>query len=42
MTLLETAELFAKLQIAVYDSNIQGWYIKYRTLFWRPVTAIRC
>ena len=41
ITLLDTAELFAKLQLSFYDSNIQGWYIKYHTLFWRPVTAIR-
>ena len=42
VTLLDTAELFAKLQLAFYDGNIQGWFIKYTTLFWRPVTAIRC
>lgn len=40
-SLLETAELFAKLQVSFYDSNIQGWYIKYATLHWRPVTAVR-
>ena len=41
VSLLDTAELYAKLQVSFYDGNIQGWYIKYRTLFWRPVTAIR-
>ena len=40
-SLLATAELFAKLQVAFYDSNIQGWFIKFTTLWWRPVTAIR-
>ena len=39
-SLTETAELFAKLNAAFYDSNIAGWYIKYKTLFWRPITAI--
>ncbi|KAK9826000.1 hypothetical protein WJX74_004007 [Apatococcus lobatus] len=41
VSLLDTAELFAKLQLAFYDGNIQGWFIKYTTLFWRPITAIR-
>ena len=27
-TLLDTAELFAKLAVSYYDSNIQGWFIK--------------
>lgn len=41
VSLLDTAELFAKLQLSFYDSNIQGWFIKFTTLFWRPITAIR-
>lgn len=41
-SLLDTAELFARLGSAQFDSNIVGWYIKFYYLFWRPVTAIRC
>ena len=41
ISLLETAELYAKLHVAFYDSNIAGWYIKFTSLFWRPVTAIQ-
>lgn len=41
VSLLDTAELYAKLQLSFYDSNIQGWFIKFTTLFWRPITAIR-
>ncbi|EIE20494.1 acid phosphatase/Vanadium-dependent haloperoxidase [Coccomyxa subellipsoidea C-169] len=40
-SLLDTAELFARLGSAQFDSNIVGWYIKFYYLFWRPVTAIR-
>lgn len=41
ISLTETAELYAKLNVAFYDSNIAAWNIKYTSLFWRPVTAIR-
>lgn len=41
-SLLDTAALFARLGAAQFDSNVVGWYIKYNTLFWRPITAIRC
>ncbi|KAL3131920.1 hypothetical protein ABBQ38_007623 [Trebouxia sp. C0009 RCD-2024] len=40
ISLTESAELFARLNVAFYDSNIAGWYIKFETLFWRPITAI--
>ena len=40
VSLLETAELFAKLNVAFYDSNIAAWYTKFTSLFWRPVSAI--
>lgn len=40
-SLRDTAELYAKAGVAAYDGNIQGWYTKYNTLYWRPVTAIR-
>ena len=41
ISLTETAELYAKLNVAFYDSNIAAWNIKYNTPFWRPITAIR-
>lgn len=41
VTLLETAEIFSKLHTSIYDGNIHAWYVKYATLFWRPITAIR-
>ena len=41
ISLLETAELYAKLHVAFYDINIAGWYIKFTSLFWHPVTAIQ-
>ncbi len=40
-SLLDTAELFARLGSAQFDSNIVGWYVKFYYLFWRPITAIR-
>ena len=40
VTLTETAELYAKLNVAFYDSNIAAWYVKFTSLFWRPVSAI--
>ncbi|CAL8465033.1 g4568 [Coccomyxa elongata] len=40
-SLLDTAELFARLGAAQFDSNVVTWYMKYDHLFWRPVTAIR-
>ena len=41
-SLLTTAELFARLGAAQFDSNVIGWYLKYYYLFWRPISAIRC
>ena len=40
VTLTDTAELYAKLNVAFYDSNIAAWYVKFTSLFWRPVSAI--
>lgn len=39
---LETAaEAFAKANVAAFDASIAGWAVKYKYLFWRPITAIR-
>ena len=40
-TLLQTAELFSRLAVSNYDANVLGWYIKYRDLAARPITALR-
>lgn len=40
-TLLQTAELFSRVAAAQYDAAVVAWAIKYRDLFWRPITAIR-
>lgn len=36
-----SARLFALLNMALADGYIASWAVKYRTPFWRPVTAIR-
>jgi membrane-associated phospholipid phosphatase len=45
MDLLATAELFAKLNMAMADAAIAAWDVKYASNnglgYWRPVTAIR-
>jgi PAP2 superfamily len=41
MSLLETAHLFARLNVAMADAAIACWDAKYRYTFWRPITAIR-
>lgn len=40
-TLLDTARLFALLNIAMADAAISVWDAKYVYNFWRPVTAIQ-
>lgn len=40
MTLLETAHVFAELDVAMADAIIGIWDAKYHYVFWRPVTAI--
>ena len=40
-TLFENARLFALLGIAMADSGIASWEVKYSYNRWRPVTAIR-
>lgn len=41
LSLIETARLFALLDIALADAYIAGWDGKYHYNFWRPRTAIR-
>lgn len=38
---LSTAKLFAAIGVAQYDASIADWYLKFKYLFWRPITAIR-
>jgi hypothetical protein len=40
-TLLETAHLFAQLNVAIADAAIACFDAKYRYVYWRPNTAIR-
>lgn len=41
LSLVETARLFAMLDVAMADAAIVAWDAKYRYDVWRPVTAIR-
>ena len=41
LSLLETARLFALLNLALADAGIACWDAKYAYDWWRPVTAIR-
>jgi hypothetical protein len=38
---LRTAELFAKVNVAMADGGIDAWYHKYDQNLWRPVVGIR-
>lgn len=38
---LDTAKLLAAIGVAQYDASIAVWYLKFKYLFWRPITAIR-
>lgn len=40
-TVAENARMFALINIAMADSGIQAWGVKYRDDFWRPIVAIR-
>lgn len=40
-TLVDNARLFALLNVAMADTAIAAWDLKFDTNFWRPVTAIR-
>jgi hypothetical protein len=37
----DNARLFALLNLTMADAGIQGWGVKYRDAFWRPVVAIQ-
>lgn len=39
--LLESARLFALLNVTLVDANIAGWKMKYHYSYWRPITAIQ-
>jgi len=41
LTLTENAHLFALLNVTLSDVLIACWDVKYRYVFWRPITAIR-
>jgi membrane-associated phospholipid phosphatase len=41
LTLTENAHLFALLNVTLSDALIACWDVKYRYVFWRPITAIR-
>lgn len=41
MSLLETSRLFAAMHVAMTDSVIQCWRLKYEIGFWRPSQAIQ-
>lgn len=41
LSLVDSARLFALLNVAMADAGICGWEMKYYYGFWRPVTAIR-
>jgi len=41
LNLVETARLFALVDMALADSYIAGWDAKFHYNFWRPYTAIR-
>jgi hypothetical protein len=41
LSLTHNARLFALLNITMADAAIACWDVKYRYVFWRPITAIR-
>src|SRR5258705_5219572 len=41
LSLTENAHLFAVLNVTLSDALIACWDVKYRYVFWRPITAIR-
>jgi len=41
LSLTENAHLFALLNVTLSDALIACWDVKYRYVFWRPITAIR-
>jgi len=41
LSMTENARLFAVLNVSMADAAIACWDVKYRYVFWRPITAIR-
>ncbi|HYY72115.1 MAG TPA: vanadium-dependent haloperoxidase [Candidatus Bathyarchaeia archaeon] len=41
LSMMENARLFALLNVSMADAAIACWDVKYRYVFWRPITAIR-
>ena len=41
LSMAENARLFALLNVSMADAAIACWDVKYRYVFWRPITAIR-
>lgn len=41
LSLVETARLFAMLNVSLADAGVAAWDAKYAYGFWRPITAIR-
>lgn len=41
LSMIENARLFAVLNVSMADAAIACWDVKYRYVFWRPITAIR-
>ncbi len=40
-TVAENARMLTLINVAMADAGIQGWGVKYRDEFWRPIVAIR-
>lgn len=41
LTLKDQTKFYAAFGVAISDASVVGWGVKYNTLFWRPITAIR-
>lgn len=41
LTLEQVAAAYAKGNVAAFDASVAGWAVKYKYLFWRPISAIR-
>ncbi len=41
LSLLQTAQVFAQISVALNDASVACWRVKQSVLFWRPITAIR-
>ena len=40
LSLYDSAKVFAGTTCSMFDASIVTWIVKYRELFWRPITAI--